>query len=536
MDDKNKYTYQVIKYILTTGKDPDNPDQYYTQQELHELVTWLNGNINPDNQEITLPSKEEVIEQKVEIASQAVDLNENTPADKKQAAWEQVLHHNEVLSQTGAPPIPTQVVSQEVSRRATELASKTLSPEIKGKIGELLNKIPQIPDVESVVKKKAAQGLSTRIAVRLGLASLGAAASAGVYLLVEAGFIILNKAKDLLRSGLIKLTGDGDGSNLASVSLGAAALGILFPPAFALALVTGGLSYLQGGTEGFKKAGKKGALLIFAILGAFFSIVIWPIVITLITVPVLIAFTILVITNSSYVVPPGDMLFSSSGGIGGKYAMCWPTKGRITQGPNPDHKTLYSSGNAIDIAQIGAGVFATHDGMAVPYCFGPDPNGWGTYICVQGEEFTTLYAHLSILAITSPTPILAGRQLGVQGWTGNVYPPGVNGTHLHYEVIGTSPRIQDIVPDYVLYTQATGCFAEDSGGSDEPIDPASKPPAPEPVEPADPDISNPPAACPGVCRPLGDPTCIPETLPEGSPDWDCPASAPQCCMEGFDAG
>ena len=86
MDDKNKYTYQVIKYILTTGKDPDNPDQYYTQQELHELVTWLNGNINPDNQEITLPSKEEVIEQKVEIASQAVDLNKNTPADKKQAA------------------------------------------------------------------------------------------------------------------------------------------------------------------------------------------------------------------------------------------------------------------------------------------------------------------------------------------------------------------------------------------------------------------------------------------------------------------
>ncbi|GEM_PF-4417328 len=314
MDDKNKYTYQAIQQILTSGKDPENPNRFYTQQELSELIVWLNGNLNPDSQEITLPPEEEAEVQKVEIAAQAVDLNENTPADKKQAAWEQILHHNEVLSQTGAPPIPTQIVSQEVSRRATELASKTLSPEIKGKIGELLNKIPQIPDVESVVKKKAVQGLSTRIAARLGLASLGAAASAGVYLLVEADIFILNKAKDLLRSGLIKLTGDGDGSNLAAVSLGAAALGIFFPPAFGLALVTGGLSYIQGGSEGFKKAGQRSVLLFLAIMGAFMSVVIWPIVISLIAIPLFIGFTILVITNSSYVVPPGSSVYKDLGG------------------------------------------------------------------------------------------------------------------------------------------------------------------------------------------------------------------------------
>lgn len=473
MDDKNKYTYQAIQQILTSGKDPENPNRFYTQQELSELIVWLNGNLNPDSQEITLPPEEEAEVQKVEIAAQAVDLNENTPADKKQAAWEQILHHNEVLSQTGAPPIPTQIVSQEVSRRATELAGKTLSPEIKGKIGELLNKIPQIPDVESVVKKKAVQGLSTRIAARLGLASLGAAASAGVYLLVEAGIFILNKAKDLLRSGLIKLTGDGDGSNLAAVSLGAAALGIFFPPAFGLALVTGGLSYIQGGSEGFKKAGKRGVLLFFAILGAAFSVVIWPIVIALIVIPIFIAFTILVITNSSYVVPPGDMFNSGAGaiGIGGAYPHCWPTQGKVSQGPYCETFANYTHCkgglNAIDIVGIrGTPIFATHDGTARAASGG----GYGNYIVITSElGFSTLYGHMLDVFVSNNQKVLAGDRIGTMNGTPSIDPnPGVSDvTHLHYELRGTPYNINQVVPSYSLNTPLEGCFAQDSGGSEE---------------------------------------------------------------------
>ncbi len=298
MDDKNKYTYQKIQAILTTGKDPDDPKRFYTQQELHELITWLNT------------GETEVQESKLTTTAQALDVEENTLPEKRQAAWEQILRDNQT-AKTGGPGAMTEAVSREISQRALGLAGKTVPPEIKVKIGKLL---AQIPDVQGIAKKKAVQALSTRLAARLGVAALGTTASAGVYLLIEAGIFVLNKVKDMLRSVLIKFTGDGDGSNLATVSLGAAALGIVFPPAFALALVSGGLSYIQGGSEGFKKASKRGFLVFLTILGAFFSVVIWPIVISLIAIPVLIAFTILVITNSSFVIPPGSSFYKDLGG------------------------------------------------------------------------------------------------------------------------------------------------------------------------------------------------------------------------------
>ena len=125
--------------------------------------------------------------------------------------------------------------------------------------------------------------------------------------------------------------------------------------------------------------------------------------------------------------------------------LTWPLdKVVLTQlfGQNPDYyfpKYGYPGHNGIDLAgSIGDLIHASADGLVVD--LGYDPTGWGNYIVLAHKlpgnlvhTYKTIYAHMD-----QPTPlhknitVLFGDMIGLMGWTGNVFPEGPAGTHLHF--------------------------------------------------------------------------------------------------------
>lgn len=82
------------------------------------------------------------------------------------------------------------------------------------------------------------------------------------------------------------------------------------------------------------------------------------------------------------------------------------------------------------VVSAGSGT-VTHAGQA--------PDGYGGYgrmvLVDHGDGVTTLYAHLSRVAVTVGTKVQAGQYLGAIGTTG-----AVTGSHLHFEVrVGGRP-------------------------------------------------------------------------------------------------
>jgi hypothetical protein len=67
--------------------------------------------------------------------------------------------------------------------------------------------------------------------------------------------------------------------------------------------------------------------------------------------------------------------------------------------------------------------------------------GYGNLVKIQhADNFFTLYAHLDSIAVKIGDVVSAGQLIGCTGFTGNVRPAGILGTHLHFEVrIGTIP-------------------------------------------------------------------------------------------------
>jgi len=211
-----------------------------------------------------------------------------------------------------------------------------------------------------------------------------------------------------------------------------------------------------------------------SLAGDIASTAVKSILFTILSLPIIVAFFLIIINSGAYIVPPHMV------GLGGAYPTCWPVEGIITQGPagntgvcrnnagqiatcthaNPNSQV----GNSIDIgAPFGTPIYATHDGNAETIS---GSTGYGNHIIITSLDgtFATLYGHMTSFNISSG-PVSAGTLIGFVGSTGFS-----TGPHLHYEFrhIPQTPGVIDIdniVPPYGLGGSTTGCFARDSGGS-----------------------------------------------------------------------
>lgn len=114
-------------------------------------------------------------------------------------------------------------------------------------------------------------------------------------------------------------------------------------------------------------------------------------------------------------------------------AFVWPAPGfyLLTSEWNEDRGS-YNHG-AIDIAGggiYGTPVVAAADGTVVFSSAGGWGGGYGTYLMIDhGGGVSTLYAHMSGLAVSQGAAVSAGQVIGYVGSTGDS-----SGPHLHFEV------------------------------------------------------------------------------------------------------
>lgn len=174
-----------------------------------------------------------------------------------------------------------------------------------------------------------------------------------------------------------------------------------------------------------------------------------PIIMIIISIPVVVALLLFIINNSAFVVPPAGFVNPSTGGAytGPLPEGCpsgWPTDhGHITQGAWVSSDFRYRSGfpathvgtEAIDDGVVlGTEVKATHKGVAITHTI--DASGYGNYIEVHSTclykgievSFFSRYAHLTSFNISDNSLVEAGQLIGFSGSTGNS-----TGPHLHYE-------------------------------------------------------------------------------------------------------
>lgn len=127
---------------------------------------------------------------------------------------------------------------------------------------------------------------------------------------------------------------------------------------------------------------------------------------------------------------------NSGGGVvtgGGSGSFVWPAPGfyLLTSQWNEDRGS-YNHG-AIDIAGggiYGTPVVAAASGTVVFASAGGWGGGYGTYIMIDhGGGVSTLYAHMSGLAVSQGASVSAGQVVGYVGSTGDS-----SGPHLHFEV------------------------------------------------------------------------------------------------------
>ncbi len=409
------------------------------------------------------------------------------------------------------------------------LLKKFMSGKLGTKIASILGK----------AKSKIAL-FAGKIAAKLGLSSFAAVLSGGTSLLIQAA---IELGLRLLRA--IKTNVGKYAKYFVYAAMGLLLLSYFVPAAIIPAALSGGVAFASGGMGAFS-AGASGILSgITAIINITLEVMVLPIVIFLIVTPLLLAFIIFVITSGGYIVPPGNAVPFNEG-VGGEYPNCWPTYGRISQGPYCETSATYthcrSSLNAIDISGArGTPIYATHDGVATLSSGG----GYGDYVVIKSPHgFSTLYGHMLEIYVNSGKEVKAGDIIGTMNGDPSLDTnPGTStNPHLHYELLGSPLSINDVVPDYTINSKTSVCFASDAGG-------VSEPPIPGVPEPKTPGSTPPPlpggsgvplptpatgvpASCSearGVCKPADDPSCIPYNLPEGASRWDCPVDTPQCC-------
>lgn len=222
----------------------------------------------------------------------------------------------------------------------------------------------------------------------------------------------------------------------------------------ALAAKAGGIGVAGNGIAGF------GNSIMYGITSVALPAIGVPAIIALVATPAIIAIILFIINSGAFLVPP-SLGVGESLGPGGAYPSCWPTTGRITQGPagnaqcgepNCTHDQFNTP--ALDIAgALGESVYATHDGTASALRH----DLYGNYVLIVSPlGFSTIYAHLSEITFSGSTQVTAGTLIGRQGATGHA-----TGVHLHYEIRGGGIDF----PPYVVGQPVSGCFANEQGGS-----------------------------------------------------------------------
>ena len=129
-----------------------------------------------------------------------------------------------------------------------------------------------------------------------------------------------------------------------------------------------------------------------------------------------------------------------SGGAVGFGAFIWPAAKHYLSGfdyaPNANHWGIDIAGNE------GEGVFSTDAGVVV-YA-GWNNYGYGNMIMVDhGNDFQSLYAHLSGISVSCGQSVGQGDGIGTIGNTGNS-----SGSHLHFEIRAISSFVNphDMLP------------------------------------------------------------------------------------------
>jgi LysM repeat protein len=100
----------------------------------------------------------------------------------------------------------------------------------------------------------------------------------------------------------------------------------------------------------------------------------------------------------------------------------WPVDGPISQGAHPGHY-------ALDIAvPLGTKVKAADRGTVI--IAGWNPSGYGFRVVIDhGNDYLTLYAHLSDIYVEKGEVVGKGQVIGASGANGNI-----TGPHLHFEI------------------------------------------------------------------------------------------------------
>ncbi len=246
--------------------------------------------------------------------SEAFQLRPESTLQSSGNAWNQILTRSETLNNQPPvsappphlPPIPTPNILPDILKN--EIASRAQGLAIN--VGKTAFK----KATKEVTKRLAKKGITTTVAAAAAPETAGLSLLIGA--IVELGSKILSKIGDFLKK--IIPTSFGKPKDWAYAGLGTIAFSLAVPILLPVGFGMLGYSFLTGGTGAVTGALSGIAGGIGTILGATISIVLVPIGISLIVIPLLLAFIILVITNSGYVIPPGTPIAGLNPG-GGSY-------------------------------------------------------------------------------------------------------------------------------------------------------------------------------------------------------------------------
>lgn len=119
----------------------------------------------------------------------------------------------------------------------------------------------------------------------------------------------------------------------------------------------------------------------------------------------------------------GNAVPVPAGAAAGSGNFSWPTAGSISQ-------SYWGGHPAIDMASYTGAAVKAADGGFVTLAGGGWNGGYGNHVIIDhGNGFTTLYAHLNSIFVSSGESVAAGQQIGTVGNTGNS-----TGPHLHFEI------------------------------------------------------------------------------------------------------
>lgn len=127
-----------------------------------------------------------------------------------------------------------------------------------------------------------------------------------------------------------------------------------------------------------------------------------------------------------------NILTPDAGAVAATGSFVWPAYGRITQGYRWYHQ-------AVDIANRDGGAILAADAGVVAVA-GWSTVGYGNHVVINhGNGYSTLYAHLSSLAVVAGQRVARGSTLGQMGSTGRS-----TGTHLHFEIQAPGGKVDPL--------------------------------------------------------------------------------------------